>query len=203
MSSDPEKIPPVRPRRQRLQREDRHRQLLDVAWRIAREEGTEALTLGRLAEQAAVTKPVVYDHFATRSALLAALYQEFDERQNRVIDAALAASEPTLHGRAAVIASCYVDCVLEQGREIPGVVAALVGTPELATMKREHEAVFLEKCRAMLAPFAGGISTARLCGMLGAAAGLSAAASSGEISARDATDEIYQTILAMVARSAG
>ncbi|PLP57202.1 TetR family transcriptional regulator [Mesorhizobium loti] len=203
MSSDHAKNLPVRPRRQRLLREERHRQLLDVAWRIAREEGTEALTLGRLAEQAAVTKPVVYDHFATRSALLAALYQEFDERQNLVIDAALAASQPTLVGRASVIASSYVDCVLEQGREIPGVVAALVGTPELATMKREHEAAFLEKCRAALAPFARGVTTARLCGMLGAASGLSAAAASGEITASEASDELYETILAMAARSAG
>lgn len=203
MSSNHAKRPPAGPRRQRLQREERHRQLLDVAWRIAREEGTEALTLGRLSERAAVTKPVVYDHFATRSALLAALYQEFDERQNLVIDAALAASEPTLDGRASVIASSYVDCVLEQGREIPGVVAALVGTPELATMKRQHEAAFLEKCRAALTPFARGVTTARLCSMLGAAAGLSSAAASGEITAREASDELYQTILAMVARSAG
>ncbi|MCG7507291.1 TetR/AcrR family transcriptional regulator [Mesorhizobium retamae] len=192
-----------RPRRQRLLREERHRQLLDVAWRIAREDGTEALTLGRLAEQAAVTKPVVYDHFPTRPALFAALYQEFDEHQNMVIDAALAVSEPTLEGRARVIASSYVDCVLEQGREIPGVVAALVGTPELATMKREHEAAFLEKCRTALAPFARGLTTARLCGMLGAAAGLSAAAASGEITTKDASEELYQVILAVVARSAG
>lgn len=192
-----------RPRRQRLLREERRRQLLDVAWRIAREDGTEALTLGRLAEQAAVTKPVVYDHFPTRPALFAALYQEFDEHQNMVIDAALADSEPTLDGRARVIASSYVDCVLEQGREIPGVVAALVGTPELATMKREHEAAFLEKCRTALAPFARGVTTARLCGMLGAAAGLSAAAASGEITAEEASEELYQVILAVVARSVG
>ncbi|NQD94392.1 helix-turn-helix transcriptional regulator, partial [Pseudomonas sp. CrR25] len=69
-----------RPRR-RLPRDERQRQLLDVAWRLIREEGTEALTLGRLAEQAGVTKPVVYDHFGTRAGLLAVLYQEFDARQ--------------------------------------------------------------------------------------------------------------------------
>ena len=61
--------------RRRMSREERQRQLLDVAWRLVREEGTEALTLGRLAEQAGVTKPVVYDHFSTRPGLLAALYQ--------------------------------------------------------------------------------------------------------------------------------
>lgn len=38
--------------RRRLSRDERQRQLLEVAWRLVREEGTEALTLGRLAEQA-------------------------------------------------------------------------------------------------------------------------------------------------------
>ena len=44
--------------RRRLSREDRLRQLLEVAWQLVREEGTEALTLGRLAElQALVADP--------------------------------------------------------------------------------------------------------------------------------------------------
>lgn len=38
--------------RKRLSREERRRQLLDVAWQLVREEGTDALGLGRLAEQA-------------------------------------------------------------------------------------------------------------------------------------------------------
>ena len=36
---------------------------MNTAWQLVREEGTEALTLGRLAERSGVTKPVVYDHF--------------------------------------------------------------------------------------------------------------------------------------------
>ena len=79
--------------RRRLSREDRQRQLLDVAWQLVRAEGTDALTLGRLAEHAGVTKPVVYDHFSTRSGLLAALYQDFDARQTALMDAALHTSD--------------------------------------------------------------------------------------------------------------
>jgi AcrR family transcriptional regulator len=192
-----------RPRR-RLAREERHRQLLDVAWRLIREEGTEALTLGRLAEQSAVTKPVVYDHFGTRSGLLAALYREFDARQNSLMDAALQASEPTLAGRAAVIASSYVDCVLLQGREIPGVIAALAGSHELEKIKRDYETAFIEKCRIALAPFAGtgAVTSAGLWAMLGAAEALSYAAATAEITAAQARDELFETIVAMVARSA-
>ena len=188
--------------RRRLSREDRLRQLLDVAWHLVREEGTEALTLGRLAEMAGVTKPVVYDHFVTRAGLLAALYKDFDERQNALMDAALEASEASLEGRARVIASSYVDCVLLQGREIPGVIAALTGAPELETLKREYEMIFLVKCRDVLAPFApsGGITLASLRAMLGAAEALSHAAASGEIGPGEAQEELFETIKAMVNR---
>ncbi|CAD5110488.1 TetR/AcrR family transcriptional regulator [Zestomonas carbonaria] len=203
MSSSEERSSSPRPRR-RLSREERQRQLLDVAWRLVREEGTEALTLGRLAEQAGVTKPVVYDHFGTRSGLLAALYQDFDARQTLLMDAALRASEPTLAGRAAVIAVSYIECVLLQGREIPGVIAALASSPELEQIKREYEAVFMEKCRIALAPFAGAgtIAPAGLRAMLGAAEALSHAAVTGEITPRQAQDELFETIVAMVERSA-
>ncbi len=203
MSSIVSSDPASRPRR-RLSRDDRHRQLLDVAWRVIREEGTEALTLGRLSEQADVTKPVVYDHFGTRSGLLAALYREFDARQNALMDAALRVAEPTLAERAAVIAYSYVDCVLLQGREIPGMIAALAGSPELEKIKREYEAAFIQKCRVVLAPFAatGSIAKAGLWAMLGAAEALSNAAATGEITAAQAQNELFETILAMVARNA-
>ncbi len=63
---------------------------------------------------------MVYDHFGTRAGLLAALYQDYDLRQTALMEAALEASEATLEGRADVIARAYVDCVMQQGREIPG-----------------------------------------------------------------------------------
>lgn len=192
------------PPRRRLTREDRRRQLLDVAWQLVREEGTDALTLGRLAEQAGITKPVVYNHFATRPVLLAALYQDFDARQTALMDAALRSGEPTLPGTARVIASAYVDCVLLQGNEIPGVIAALASSPELEKIKREYEAIFLEKCRIVLSPFAGTgeIGAAGLRAMLGAAEALSHAAANGEITAVQAQEELFETIVAMVERTA-
>ncbi|MDU0343843.1 TetR/AcrR family transcriptional regulator [Bosea rubneri] len=192
------------PRRQRLTREDRQRQLIETAWRIVGDEGTDALTLGHLAERAGVTKPVVYSHFPTRSALLIALYRDFDMREYAIMEAALESSEASLAGKAGAIASSYVDCVLTQGREIPGVMAALAGSPELAAVKRDCDLIFLEKCRALLAPFAAGrtIPTAGLRAMLGAAEGLSHAAATQEIGADEAKRELFETIIAMVARSA-
>ena len=190
--------------RRRMTRDERQRQLLDVAWRLVREEGTDALTLGRLAEQAGVTKPVVYDHFSTRPGLLAALYQEFDARQTALMDAALQTSKPTLLDTATVIASSYVNCVLLQGKEIPDVIAALASSPELEKIKREYEAIFMNKCRLALTPFSEGgtIAPAGLRAMLGAAEALSHAAAIGEITPEQAQDELFETIIAMVDRSA-
>ncbi|WP_042832036.1 helix-turn-helix domain-containing protein, partial [Xanthomonas citri] len=69
--------------RKRLTKEQRLAQLLDVARQLAHQEGTDALSLGRLAEAAGITKPTVYDHFGTRQGLLAALYRDFDLRQRQ------------------------------------------------------------------------------------------------------------------------
>ncbi len=185
-----------------MARADRFRQLLDVAWGLIREEGTEALSLGHLAEKAGVTKPVVYDHFGSRSGLLAELYKEYDARQNALMEAALKTSTQSLAGRAGVIASSYVECVLRQGREIPGVVAALAGSPELEAIKREYEIAFIERCRAALLPFSrtGSISSAGLWAMIGAAESLSHAATAGELTSNQARDELFEIIYAMVDR---
>ncbi|WP_122314354.1 TetR/AcrR family transcriptional regulator [Pseudomonas cichorii] len=189
--------------RRRLSRDDRQRQLLSVAWQLVREEGTEGLTLGRLAESAGVTKPVVYDHFGTRAGLLAILYQDFDERQNALMEAALQTSDDTLTSKAEVIASSYVDCVLLQGREIPGVIAALASSPELEKIRQEYEAIFLEKCRNALAPFSpsGTLSQASLRAMHGAAEALSHAAATTEITTEQAKTELIEVITSMVERN--
>jgi len=189
--------------RRRLSREARYQQLIDTAWQLIRDEGTEALTLGRLAAQSDVTKPEVYDHFGTRSGLFAVLYQEFDARQNALFDAALAKSEATLSARAAVIAQSYVECVQLQGREIPGVIAALIGSPELEKIKRAYEVAFIEKCRGILSPFSEGgeLTNAGLWAMRGAAESLSYAVTRDEISLRQAQDELYSVIMALVERS--
>ncbi|MDH0648888.1 TetR/AcrR family transcriptional regulator [Pseudomonas sp. GD03858] len=197
MSSDEKNAP-----RKRLSRDERRRQLLDVAWRLVRDEGTDALSLGRLAEQAGVTKPVVYDHFETRNGLLLALYQEYDARQTAMLDTALAHCPADLSGRAWVIAEAYVDCVATQGREIPGVSAALAGSPEMEALKRGYDGPFMDKCRQALAPFAPGrgIGDAGLWVLVGAADALSQAAAAGELSAEQAKQELQATIVAMVQR---
>jgi AcrR family transcriptional regulator len=190
--------------RRRLPREERTRQLLDVAWALISEEGTDQLTLARLAEAAGVTKPVAYDHFGTRNGLLAALYEDYDVRQTVVFDAAVDAARATLPEKARVVATSYVDCVLTQGQEISAVVAALGGSPELQAVRRSYQQAFVEKCQRIFAPFAGpaGITTAGMWAVLGAADTLSQAAADADISEAQACDELMQTLLAVVKRSA-
>jgi len=188
------------PARQRLSRQERYVQLVDVAWQIVGEEGTEALTLGHLAERAGITKPVVYDHFTSRSGLFAALYREYDLRSTARMDEQISQTEPVLEKLAAVIADAYIECVLLSGREMPTVIAALSGTPELEQLRQEYATTFTEKCRALFSPFSkdNTLQTPALWAMLGAAEGLSWAVVIGKISAQEAKDELVQGIICMV-----
>jgi hypothetical protein len=124
-------------------------------------------------------------------------------RQTAIFDAAVAAARPTLQDKARVVAAAYVDCVLTQGREIQDVLAALSGSPELAAVKRQYLQVFIGKCAAWFAPFAGpgGVPVASLWAMLGAADALSDAALVGDITEAQAKEELRQTLLGMVKRS--
>jgi AcrR family transcriptional regulator len=187
--------------KKRLPKNERNRQLMDVAWSIVRSEGTDALTLGTLAARAGVTKPVVYDHFGTRTGLLGALYREYDGRQHALMDAALRASGKSLPAVAKVIAAAYVHCVMEMGREMPGVSAALAGSPELDALKKELEAAFLAKCRETLQPFAKQLlGPAAMRAMLGTAEAVSFAAAAGELDRADAEHEIYDVIVRIAQR---
>ena len=122
--------------RKRLSRDARHAQLLDVARDLIRDDGTDELTLARLADRAGVTKPLVYDHFGDRSGVLAELYRAFEARQRDTLAASLDGTAPELHAVAAVVASAYVDCCIAEGRELADVVSALAGSPTLDALRQ-------------------------------------------------------------------
>ena len=103
---------------------------------------------------------------------------------------------------AKVIAASYVDCVMTMGREMPGVSAALTGSPELEALKKAHEALFLEKCRHALEPFAKKpLKPAAMRALLGTAEAVSFAALAGEVDRVDAEHEIYDAIERITRRS--
>ena len=87
----------------------RRRQLLDVAARILTAHGVEQVQITEVAEQAGVSRPLVYRLFPTRQQLVEALLQDFATRLGERFHAALLASLPgSLEEmtRAFVEASC-------------------------------------------------------------------------------------------------
>jgi len=186
------------PTRQRMTHQARRKQLMAVAWTLVREQGSDALTLGRVAEEAGVSKPVVYDHFGMRHGLLAALYEDFDLRQSAIIEAAMNAAGASLAERACVVASRYIDCVLTQGREIPDVLSALDSAPELAEVKRKYQHDFIEKFRGWFTEAT--LSQASMWGVLGAADAISNAVVSGDISQQQGLAELQALIITLVER---
>ena len=145
---------------------------------------------------------MVYDHFDSRSGLFATLYTEYDQRQTARMDEILRNTEPNADKLAAAIANAYIECVLLQGREMPSVMAALAGTPELEKIKQECIATFTGKCRDYFAPLceSDNLSEAAILAMLGSADGLSAAVVNGVITEQQAKDELFQVIMSMLQR---
>ena len=188
--------------RKRMSKADRHAQLLDIAQELIRVDGSDALTLARIAERAGVAKPLVYHHFGTRASVLAELYRAFDERQHAALDAALETVPGDLNTVAQTIADAYVGCALSEGTELPGLIAALAGSPELERLRRDADQTFGSKCRKALLPFArsGEIPDAAIHAILGAADGVARAVIAGEISAEDAHAALAAAIEALVSR---
>src|SRR5690606_18172698 len=110
----------------------------------------DALTLGYLASRAGISKPFVYDHFYSRSALLLSLYEDFDQRSLTDLQAALAHTPSDLRHLVEEIASANVAFIVSQGVELSGVVAALAGTPALEEARRESERRYVDACRQAL-----------------------------------------------------
>ena len=99
--------------RVRLTRAARRAQLLETAQVIHHEEGADRLTLGRLAERAGVSKPVVYDHFPSQADLQIALYRALNEQQLEAVRAVL---EHGSSGRERIIdalAEAYIRCAVD------------------------------------------------------------------------------------------
>jgi AcrR family transcriptional regulator len=61
--------------RRRLPRDERARQLLDVAEAVFATRGVQAASMDEIAEAAGVTKPILYDHFGSKDRLIAAVVE--------------------------------------------------------------------------------------------------------------------------------
>ncbi|HUR77391.1 MAG TPA: helix-turn-helix domain-containing protein [Acidimicrobiales bacterium] len=73
----------------RLDRDDRRDALLDVAAAIVASDGADEVSMENVAEQAGVSRPLVYKHFANRAELLEALYARESDALHQEISAAV------------------------------------------------------------------------------------------------------------------
>ena len=173
----------LRPASRRLPRAERRRQLLETALAVVREEGADRLTLGRLAERSGVSKPVVYDHFETRSVLLIELYKWIDiERVDSFRDAMLGSTQGA-EDTVNALAAAYIQCAADTTGEFHAVGAALAGSEEKAVVFQE----LLDNCVRMfvsvLKPHseASGAELERQCvGLVGAGEAFAAAVVRGK-----------------------
>lgn len=138
--------PPLQPSpTRRLAKADRRQQLLQTALQIVREEDADRLTLGHLALRAGVSKPVVYDHFATRSVLLIALYTWIDTERVNAFREAMVSTAHSREEAVQALASAYIACAADNTDEFYAVGAALAGSGEKAAVFQE----LLDNCVQM------------------------------------------------------
>ncbi len=184
--------------RRRMLRHERRAQLLAVARELIRQRGTDEFTLGRLAERAGVTKPVVYDHFGDRAGALAELYREFEEQQRAALVAALADASLTLDAVCGAIAGAYIDCSIAEGRELADVVSALDGSATLVEVRREAEAAYLALCDDVLASCGVRLDDAGAQALVGAGDALTRAALDERVSPAVARSTLTRVLHALV-----
>ncbi|MEU3556710.1 TetR/AcrR family transcriptional regulator [Streptomyces fragilis] len=184
----------------RLSSTERRAQLVSIARDVIATEGTDALTLAYLASRAGVSKPLVYDHFPSRSELLLSLYQDFDQRHLADLRAATARTPPGLRQRVEAIAAAHVACVVSQGVELSGVVAALAGTPALERARQESERRYVDICRQAIRTAEGGadLSEEAAIAFVGAADALGHAAARGTIHPDVARSTITTVLLSLL-----
>ncbi|MBE1530996.1 TetR/AcrR family transcriptional regulator [Actinomadura algeriensis] len=60
------------PRRRRMSRDERRRQMLDVAEQVFGEHGYQATSMDEIADRCGVSKPMLYEHFGSKDGLLLA-----------------------------------------------------------------------------------------------------------------------------------
>jgi AcrR family transcriptional regulator len=182
--------PEARPR-PRLPAAERRRQLLETARAIVQDEGADRLTLGRLALRAGVSKPVVYDHFSTRSGLLIELYRWIDVERVAAFQTAMAKGDRSLEETVTALACAYIDCAADTTGAFPAVGAALAGSEEKAAVFQELLANSVRMFAAVLAPHGAVPETElrRLCvGLVGAGEALAAAVVQGTVDAASAKE---------------
>lgn len=181
----------------KLPRPERRAQLLDVASAIVREEGTDALTLGSLAERAGVSKPIAYSHFETRSGLMIALSKMAMDRLVAALAAALENAPQEPEQVARILSSAYLECALTIGPEWHAIDAALRGDATMEAHQRrtrQDHAAFYAAAIQPLSKLDSKVVQRRCVGLIGTMEALSAKVMEGGMPLDVAVDDLMALI---------
>ncbi|GAA0937897.1 TetR/AcrR family transcriptional regulator [Nonomuraea longicatena] len=181
----------------RLSKAARREQLLDAATSIVRTRGADDLTLPTLAEAAQVSRPIVYDHFATRHGLLLALYLRLDDQYRTRLAQALQDADPTAPEVARVMSEAYFTCATDMP-ELTAISAALKGSPALEATQHDLLDHYTNLMATALRPHSRLTAEAlrlRCVGTLGAAEAIAAEINRGRAITDDAVTALTKLIL--------
>lgn len=147
--------------RRRLNRDERRRQLLEVAASVFAERGYHGATTAELARAAGVTEPILYQHFRNKQALFATLVEEVGDevmtawqtRLEGVTDPRerlrlLLASNPATHERGRSVYRVIFHAMTEAANE-PTLAKALRAHVTRLGAFIESEIIALRKSRVV------------------------------------------------------
>ena len=137
----------------RFKKEERYNQLLDVAFEMVKNQGTDALTLISLANKAGVTKPITYNHFSTRQMLLYSLFRRCDDELSSQMNSLIKMQSNNLRSAIAVYVSSYINCVETHGKVYDDIVSALKAYPEHTGIESDIRDYFCGVIEKILSPF--------------------------------------------------
>lgn len=123
--------------RKRLSWDARHEQLIAAALDFVRVGGADALTLAKVAEQAGVSKPVVYEHFFSREGLLLELFKAFDDFQQDELQRIIELPNTELPALARSVAAAYVQCYADSQGVFLAIYSVMRSSPDMSAAYRK------------------------------------------------------------------
>ncbi len=205
----PGKTPRSGPPRPYLRSEDRRRQLLDVAARIAGSEGVDRLTIVGIAKAAGVSRQLVYDHFSDLQGLVGAvLADRFTVIDNAIYESISAPGAFADPEHAIEVALGAAKGFLELSREDRHLLRSVLSTTDapahelnpLATLLRARS---IKRWRPLLGGELEPSSEARAWALVNAIDGLGDLVATGGLTVEAALEEFEFIVRAMIAASRG
>ena len=183
--------------------EDRRRQLLGSANSLFARDGLAGLTMVALADEAGVSRRLVYDHFPDLAALFHAFFDDRAAGYRASIDAAFDAT----HGDpVAVVTGVFtrLSAIPADDQRVIRMLVAGVGPPELDSVRNELRAQTLERWLPIAAAGAAAtVAGALVWALSSSILALAELVGRGELAPEDATALVTVIVTDLPARLAG